>query len=447
MTIKTINFAFVIMVGAAIMAFLVGGKAHAQAPLSHRDQAMVVDQLLEKRVQQLLPVLMRRADIDMWVLISREYNEDPVLRTLLPSDWFSARRRTMLVLFDRGVNEEGEDLGIEALAVARYDVGSMFKKAWNPEQQPDQWGALREIIAKRTPQRIGVNKSVDFAQADGLAATDYQLLQQTLPENYRQRLVSAEQLAVGWLETRIAEEIPYYQHAVAIAQGIIAEGFSDNTVTIGETTTTDLEWWFLAQIKQRGLSAWFPPTVTLQRQGESAPRMANKVIRAGDLLHVDLGLTYLRLNTDTQQHAYVLKTNETQAPTSLTTALAQANQLQDTLTKQFAVGRSGNTILHRTRSQALKQQLRPLIYSHPIGYYGHGSGPTIGMWDNQEGVAGSGDYPMYANTAYSIELSNTRYSEEWQQDVTIMLEEDAFFDGERVDYLNGRQLQFHLIRE
>src|SRR5690554_1385793 len=394
MTIKTINFAFVIMVGAAIMAFLVGGKAHAQAPLSHRDQAMVVDQLLEKRVQQLLPVLMRRADIDMWVLISREYNEDPVLRTLLPSDWFSARRRTMLVLFDRGVNEEGEDLGIEALAVARYDVGSMFKKAWNPEQQPDQWGALREIIAKRTPQRIGVNKSVDFAQADGLAATDYQLLQQTLPENYRQRLVSAEQLAVGWLETRIAEEIPYYQHAVAIAQGIIAEGFSDNTVTIGETTTTDLEWWFLAQIKQRGLSAWFPPTVTLQRQGESAPRMANKVIRAGDLLHVDLGLTYLRLNTDTQQHAYVLKTNETQAPTSLTTALAQANQLQDTLTKQFAVGRSGNTILHRTRSQALKQQLRPLIYSHPIGYYGHGSGPTIGMWDNQEEVAGSGDYPM-----------------------------------------------------
>lgn len=33
----------------------------------------------------------------MWVLIAREYNEDPVLLTLLPAAWQSARRNTYLI--------------------------------------------------------------------------------------------------------------------------------------------------------------------------------------------------------------------------------------------------------------------------------------------------------------------------------------------------------------
>lgn len=425
--------------------------AQPSSYVSAQYQAKAVDALLEQRVDQLLPQLMRRANIDMWVLISREYNEDPVLKTLLPSDWFSARRRTILVFFDRGIDQQGIDRGVEALAVARYDVGNVFNKAWNPEQQPDQWLALNEIIEARQPQHIGINQSVHFAQADGLTATDAQELRSLLPSQYEQRLVSAEQLAVGWLETRIPEEIPYYQTAVKIAHEIIAEGFSNKVVEVGETTTTDLEWWYLNAIQQRGLTAWFPPTVTLQRQGEANARISDQIILAGDLLHVDLGLTYMRLNTDTQQHAYVLPKGQTDVPESLNQALAKANQLQDVLTSQFAVGLTGNQVLANARTEALRQNLRPLIYSHPIGYYGHGSGPTIGMWDNQNETIGTGDYPLYAQTAYSIELSNTTYSDDWQQDIVIMLEEDAFFTsdshGERVDYLNGRQTAFHRIRE
>lgn len=421
--------------------------AQTQPPLNEREQAQVVDQLLEQRIQNLLPQLMRRSGIDMWVLISREYNEDPVLRTLLPSDWYSARRRTILVLFDRGFDAQGQDQGVEALAVARYDVGTTFKRAWNPEAQPDQWLALVDLIQERQPQRIGVNRSEVFAQADGITATDYEHFLTYLPSTYQQRVVSAEALAVGWLETRIAAELNHYQDAVAMAHDIIARGFSDATVEVGATTTTDLEWWFIEQIKAYGLSAWFPPTVTLQRQGEQQPRLANQVIQAGDLLHVDFGLTYLRLNTDTQQHAYVLGADEVVAPASLRAALKHANQLQDILTGEFKTSRSGNDILKRARKTALAQGLRPSIYSHPIGYYGHGSGPTIGMWDNQGDTPGGGDYPLYPNTAYSIELNNQFYSDQWQQDVVIMLEEDAFFNGESVEYLNGRQTQFHLIRE
>lgn len=447
MGIHRINRFATLVFALCLMTQASNATAQPSQYVSAEQQAALVDQLLQQRVEQLLPQLMRRAEIDMWVLISREYNEDPVLRTLLPSDWFSARRRTILVFFDRGIDASGVDHGVEALAVARYDVGNVFRKAWNPEQQPNQWQALQAIISERQPKRIGINTSTDFAQADGLTLTDYRELMLNLKPEQSERLVSAEALAVGWLETRIAEEIPHYQRAVSMAHEIIAEGFSNAVVQVGETTTSDIEWWFLNAIQQRGLSAWFPPTVTLQRQGNKTPRLSNQVVQAGDLLHVDLGLTYLRLNTDTQQHAYVLPRGQSAAPASLQHALQNGNQLQDILTAQFAVGLTGNQVLAQARTKALSAQLRPLIYSHPIGYYGHGSGPTIGMWDNQGETKGSGDYPLFANTAYSIELSNTTYSESWQQDVVIMLEEDAFFDGERVQYLNGRQESFHLIRE
>jgi len=390
---------------------------------------------------------MRREGIDMWLLISRENNEDPVLKTMLPSDWFKARRRTMLVLFDRGIDANGVDAGVEALAVARYNVGEVFQSAWNPELEPDQWQRLVELIAERKPQRIGVNQSAGFAAADGLIASEKEALLAALPEPYRDRLVSAEGLAVGWLETRTAAEIEHYQDAVGWAQQIIAEGFSDAVIEPGVTTTTDIEWWMLERIYQLNLGAWFPPTVTLQRVGEANPRLTDAVVQAGDLLHVDIGVVYMRLNTDTQQHAYVLKAGETAAPASLQQALAAGNQLQDVLTAEFASGRSGNDILLSALTKAKQQGLRPSIYSHPIGYHGHAVGPTIGMWDQQRAIPVTGEYPLYPNTAHSIELNNTFYSDDWQQDVVIMLEESSWFDGQQVHYLHGRQQQFHLIRE
>ena len=62
------------------------------------------------------------------------------------------------------------------------------------------------------------------------------------------------------------------------------------------------------------------------------------------------------------------------------------------------------------------------------------------------GIDGAGDYPMHANTAYSIELNVTVSIPEWNgQDVRIMLEEDAFFDGKEVRYIDGRQTELIVI--
>ncbi len=405
--------------------------------LSQREQAKVIDELLDDRLNNLLPALMRREGFDMWVVISREYNEDPVIETLLPATWMAARRTTMLVVFDPGAGKP-----VEYLAVARYDVGKVFKRAWNPDESPDQWAQLGKLIAERNPKKIGVNKAPSWGHADGLTSNDYDNLMQVLPVGLQSHVTSAETLAVAWLETRSEKEMALYPSICKIAHDIIKEGFSSKVVKPGVTTTEDVTWWFRERIKELKLDTWFHTSVSVQRNEPEAitsKRPQPLVIMPGDLLHVDFGITYLRLNTDTQEHAYVLKPGEKDVPQYLKDAFKKGNRLQDILTSNFQAGRTGNEILKASREKAIAEGITPSIYTHPIGYHGHAAGTTIGMWDAQGGVPFTGDYPMHLNTAYSIELNCTVNIPEWKKDVRIMLEQDGYFDGKGFRYIDGRQ--------
>ena len=415
--------------------------------LSMRDRAAVIDQVLEERFETVIPELMRREGFDMWIIAAREYNEDPIIRTMLPSTWLAARRRTVLVFYDRGPEQ-----GVERLAVARYAMGNAFPSSWNPEEQPDQWARLAEIVKERDPQRIGLNMSEMFPTADGLTATEYEGMVAAWPQTYRDRIAGAENLAVGWLETRTESEMELYPMIVKIARTIIAEGLSEKVIQPGVTTTDDVEWWYRDRIRELGLVTWFHPSVDFQRphaterDNDFSAREEGGVIHMGDLLHIDFGITYLRLNTDTQMLAYVLKHGESDAPQYLHDALAVGNRLQDILTDEFATGRTGNEILLSALAQAKKEGINATIYTHPIGYHGHGAGPTIGLWDQQGGVPGRGDYPLYPMTAHSIELNAAVEIPEWGgQTVRVMLEEDAIFDGEKVTYIDPRQEALLLI--
>tara|TARA_B110000003_G_scaffold192538_1_gene191327 strand:- start:1169 stop:2275 length:1107 start_codon:yes stop_codon:yes gene_type:complete len=368
---------------------------------------------------------------------------------MLPANWLSARRRTILVIFNPGNN-----LPLETFAIARYDVGEIFKKAWDPEKNPDQYDALANLINQKNPKKIGLNQSKYFAQADGLTSTEYQLFQKSLSRKNFKKVVSAEQLAIGWLETRSDLEMNYYPEICKIAHDIIKEGFSSRVVQPGTTSTDDIVWWYRERIRDLKLITWFHPTVDLQRSDNAkfdflsafSKSKDSNIIYPGDLLHVDFGITYLGLNTDTQQLAYVLKENENDAPTELKAALDVGNELQDILTNEFVTGRSGNKILKLALEKAKSSGIKPQIYTHPIGYYGHGSGPTIGMWDKQEGVPINGDYPLYPNTAFSIELNAKVYVKSWNKEIAIMLEEDAYFDGNETKYIDPRQTELILIK-
>ena len=416
--------------------------------LSEKDRAVLKDELLEDRFQHLLPQLMDEANLDMWLLISREYNEDPVLKTMLPARWLNARRRTM-ILFYRNKQQNT----IERIAVARYDIGKSIKSAWNKELEPNQWKALSAIIAERNPTKIGINYSKHFALADGLVKTDYEELVDNLPDSLTSKLVSAEKLAIAWLETRTEKEMKLFRKLVKTTHDIIDVAFSEKVIEPGKTTTEDVVWFLRQTVTDMGLETWFHPTIDIQRTNQELQSHIysftkgdkDKIIQKGDLLHCDFGITYIGLNTDCQQHAYVLKDNETSVPEYLATAFKKGNRLQDILTTTMQEGKTGNEILLSSLSTAKKEGLRPSIYTHPLGKYGHSAGTTIGMWDSQGGVPFNGDYSLHKNTVYAIELNVTVSIPEWQKDIRIMLEEAGFYGDNFFEYVNERQTEIKPI--
>jgi Metallopeptidase family M24 len=417
--------------------------------LHERERADIINNNLADRFDNLLPQLMRREGFDMWILISREYNEDPVMKTMLPAEWLSARRRTVFVFFDKGPNE-----GVEKNAITRYDVG-LLKASWNLNVYPDQWDAIVDAIKERKPKKIGVNVSPNYAHADGLSHNEYEQFLKKLPEEYKNKVASAERLSVAWLETRTEREMVLYEHIARISHRILREGLSNKVIQPGITTSEDVVWWYRQKVTALGLDTWFQPSVSIQKRDTArfdhlrsfSKRPEREVILPGDLLHVDFGITYLRLNTDMQEHAYVLKADEKEVPVYLQNAFKKANRLQDILTENFKNGLSGNQILANALAQAKTEGINGTIYTHPIGSHGHAAGPTIGMWDNQKNTPGAGDYPLYPNTAYSIELNAAVEIPEWNGKVIrIMLEQDGFWDGKTFRYIDGRQEKIYAIQ-
>ena len=419
--------------------------APAAAVLDQRARIEPENRMLNQRIRQLLPELMLETDIDLWLVMAREYAEDPVFFSLVPQPVFAARRTTMLLFH---LNDDGS---MDALSVNTYPFGDPYESIWSGGNLEEQWQALGELIAELNPERIGINTSRHWPTADGLTEGLHTRLLEVLPDGFEQRLVSAEALVVRWLETRGVEERAVYPHVFTLARSVIAEGFSSKVITPGVTSTDDVAWFLRQRFHELDLPVWFMPYVNLQRAGVSCGADnpfcgISGVIQPGDVLHTDVGICYLKLCTDTQEMAYVLKPGESDVPAGLKDALAVGNQWQDMLTGSFETGRTGNEILAETQHKAAEAGIESSTYTHPIGFFGHAPGPTIGMWDNQGETPVRGDWPLYPYTAYAIEGNIRIDVPEWNgQAVRIKLEQGAIFDGEQVIYLAGRQTEWHTI--
>ena len=417
-------------------------RADAERVLTHREQAPLVRGWIAKRFDTLLPELMRREAIDLWLVVSREYNDDPVFRSMAPLTTYASRRRTILAFYDPGAGR-----AIERVSIGRFDYDGLFTVLRTAND--GQWEGLRTFVEQRDPRAIGINTSDTWNHADGLTANEHTRLVEALGPKYASRLKSAEMLAVGWLEVKLPEETDAYRHVMRVAHRVIREAFSNHVIVPGVTTTEDVVWWMRQRVAELGLGGWFHPSITIWRRGgvPSGVPPDRRVIQRGDMLHTDFGLVYLGFATDTQHNAYVLRPGETEAPAGLKAGLAAANRLQE-LTMQYAkAGATGNQALAKALVHGRKEGLTPSIYCHPVGYHGHAAGPPIGMTDYQDGVPVRGDYVFRPDTWHSIELNVTHTVPEWDnQPVRFALEEDAVLHERGWDWIDGRQTAFYLIR-
>jgi Xaa-Pro aminopeptidase len=456
------------------------------------------DEILEERLDTLLPQVMAEANIDMWIIIGDEYNEGPLLRSLLPSSFFHARRRSLFIFARDGGSEGGGSSagdggseggrasvgdrrsgargGLRRYIVSKPDfsidrfyepvllkppdfdfetfystfAGDYDLDAIRAMETEDTWECVARLVRRHDPVRISVQTSRTTAFADGLSKSNYDLLAAAIGPDYEERLVSGEEPTIHWLETRTPREIELFATVVAATRGIIRELYSTAVIRPGRTTLGEARFFMMERGQQMGMSPWFEATLWARRRGAAHIDDDDAVIRPGDLLHCDVGFCYGGLCSDVQEMAYV---DDPESPDNdrvrkaLSDLHAEAAQLLDILAGEFRSGATGNQILASALAKGREAGItRPMIYSHPTGPFGHGPGPTIGSFTNQNFVDGMGEYRIRENTSYALELNVRKELRPWDDLVVMYGQEiDVVYRGGRVEYPAGRQERLHVI--
>ncbi len=421
--------------------------------LPERDRARVMNEWLEWRLDNILPGLMERAGIDMWLVLSREPNEDPLYLTLMPEPHMSAWRTSILIF-----HYQGPEKGVARYSADKpskgggmHSIGGWYQGIW---KDPDRtrFENLADFIKEINPQKIGINVSELWSFGDGLSVGLKNKLERALDSRYVERLVPAHHLCIGWLETRSPQELSVYRHICGISHDIIQEFFSNRVIVPDVTTTEDVVWWIRQKYTDLGLDTWFQPSVSIIRREAGAGRYSDApdVIRRGDLLRCDMGITYLGLCTDMQWSAYVCHIGEDDAPKGLNDALKKLHELRKIFFNEFKAGRTGNEITEATMAKGKAAGLRPLVYTHPIGTHGHGAGASMDSRPPHrapEQYKMRGEYPLYPDTVYAIEFSITTNIPEWDnQELTLGFEDQGVFTEEGMALVDGYQTKFLLIK-
>jgi Xaa-Pro aminopeptidase len=448
---KTANmFAILGVIGLGMLEIpAVAQHGGTPSVLSIRGRAELVYRIAAKRLDTLAPRMMRETGFDMWIISCNEDNLDPIFETMIPYENWNPITQ-ILVFYDRG-----QEKGVERLNVSRTDTQGLFKNAWDAsawdqKKGESQWEALGRVVRERDPKRIGLNEGEVQWAAGGLTSVLKKRIVEAVGPKYAARLQSAEPLVTLWSETLLEEEVEIMERAAMLSRSIIADMFSAKVVTVGQTTADDLRWYYWQRVADLGLKVSFSPFVSIRgRSPKDIEKWGkdDRVIRPGDLLHCDVGLKYMRWNSDHQEMAYVLRPGETDAPETFKKLMAEANRLQDVYCGEFKAGLSGNELLGNMLRKARELGIPgPRIYSHSLGLFLHEPGPLIGLPWEQVNNAGRGDVKLVPMSTFVCELSVTGPVPEWGADFRLPLEQDILFDGEKAFFLAGRQTGFHLIR-
>lgn len=405
---------------------------------SIKEQYEIKDTCLKERLEIILPQVMKDNDVDMWISASKEYNEDPLFHAITPSNYPTARRISLFVFVKENDKVHRFSLCMPSEELAPYYTS--YRKDFNHE---DQMVCLNRLCKEFDPKNIAVNVSDNFAFSDGLTQGLYEMITSKMDKKYVERIVRNDMLAIKLMELRTPTELELHPEVMDVAFSVIEEAFSKKSIIPGTTTCEDLQWLMMQKVKDLGLDYWFEPTVDLQRPGLDNPRYFG-VIEKGDLLHCDFGIKYLNICTDTQRLAYVAKDDEDCLPVDIAAGMKINDRFQDIVASCMAENKSGNAVLKDALKQAEIEGIEATLYSHPCNIYGHGPGPTIGLWNNQNAIPVKGDVLMSYDTTYALEL-NTKATV-FGQDYYFYTEETVAFTKDGLIYLHPGRKNIYFIK-
>ena len=366
---------------------------------SLKEQYAIKDQCLKERLEIILPQVMEDADVDMWIVASKEYHEDPTFKAMVPAEYLTARRITMFAF-----SKEADGIHRYSLSMPDKSVAKFYESKWQFGKE-DQMVALKRLIEEKDPKRIALNMSKEFAVCDGFSIGLYHMFKESLGEDIMNKMVNDDLLAMKFMEIRTPTELKLMPEVMSVAHDIMERMYTTDVIKPGITTTNDLEWFMKEEVNKLGLTYWFEPTMDLQRKNGDESRYDSCVIQKGDLLHCDFGIYYMNMCTDTQRLGYVVNDDEDTMPQYLLDGMKVGNRFQDIVRENMIVGRTGNEVFEAAMKQAKEEGIQAMLYSHPCNMYGHGPGPTIGLFSNQNAIPVKGDVKLSNNTVYALELN------------------------------------------
>ncbi|GGP07795.1 M24 family metallopeptidase [Oceanobacillus neutriphilus] len=420
--------------------FNVNEASRERGILALKKREEIRDGWLDDRLDTILPEAMEKAGIPFWIVAAKEYNEDPVIHSLTPSGHDSSGRISIFVFVLNGSRVEKYLIGAPHPVLSKH-----YKFIWNRTKET-QWECLKRLVEEKAPLQIGINQSEHIAVADGLTHSMYERLSSELGHEWSSKFVSAEHLVIHWFLKRSKDEMTAYPIIADLTNNLAKTAISNEVIYPGITTTTDVVDWIRQKVLDLGLKTSFYPTIDVQRKDSKIDRLFETIIMPGDIVHLDFGIEYLGLSTDTQQLAYVLKQGENKAPKGLEDAFNQALLMEDIVMDEMKPGKTGNEVFKASIAKAKENNLDAMLYSHPVGVHCHEAGPSIGMFDQQKEIPFRGELDIVEDSAYALEFNIRAHIPEWDHKTFIYLEQPIAVYKESADYLTPRQECFYLIR-
>ncbi len=396
------------------------------------------------KFEQVLPLAMRNAGIDMWIVAVKENHTDPL--------WNDLGRGYVTgigyyVFTDRGGRVERAALGPGGYMIQQSGAYDVFAPA----------STLPSFVRERDPKRIGVNMSHELGPADGLSHTMHRHLVETLGEPYASRLASAERLVSEFRSRRVASEIVAFGEAAGIAVALAERALSNEVITPGRTTLEEAAWWLQDRLLERGLGSEFDmPSVYVTGPDGIVATSSNRIVQPGDVIMIDWGVQLMNFGTDVKRVAYVLKPGEVAPPASIQAAFDKAIAVRGVLKPAITPGRTaaetmkamdaalaaaGYGVIEFNRPNA--DAKTDVAYGfHPVGNTGHGIGPSMTTWQPLQQT-----FTLHRQHMFSFEYFAYTPIAEWGgRKLRVPIEDDAILMEQGVQFLHPANYRLLVIK-
>lgn len=382
----------------------------------------------------ILPEVMRENQIDMWIIMNREGNFDPLYPDM--GEGYVGHNGYYIFTDTGKPRIERAVLGIEGYLLEETKAYDYFGSE----------SELKEFVTKRDPKSIGLNISKDIGGADGLSYSGRQELAEILGKKYEARFVSAQKLVSDFRSRHVTSEIAAFGEAGDYSYQIAERALSNEVITPGVTTLEEVAWWMKEQLFKNNLQSSFGmPSIYVTGPNGIEATSTDRIIQRGDILMLDWGVGFMNFYTDMKRMAYVLKPGETEVPKSIQTAFDLAVKVREIVIGTIKPGitaKQNEVNVYKALQDAGYMRIefnKPgvdtktdvIIGCHSVGDWGHGTGPSIAFFNPVQLT-----YIVKPTNFLSIELFAYAAMPEWGgKKLRIPLEDDAVVTERGVEWV------------